>query len=159
MHLIIIAGQRRGLFTVDRIMNFITKSPILTPRRASIIEKGIYAYIEYDYISAMSILIPQIEYMVRSFYAQNGYTVTSNDYVGTMSDALGTLLNNDEIKILDWDVTRYLRTILTNRTGWNLRNLYCHGIDDSFSIIQADRVFHILLLMAVLSQNIRPEPR
>ena len=157
MHLIIITGQRRGLFTVDSIMNFIAKSPILTPRRVSIIEKGIYAYLEYDYISAISILIPQIEYMVRAFYAQNGYTVTTNDCIGTMSDALGTLLNNDEIIILDWNITRYLRTILSNRTGWNLRNLYCHGIDDSFSIIQADRVFHILLLMAVLSQNIHPD--
>ena len=157
MHLIIITGQMRGLFTVDSIMNFIAKSPIFTPRRVAIIEKGIYAYMEYDYISAISILIPQIEYMVRAFYAQNGFTVTSNDYIGTMSDALGTLLNNDEIIIFDWDVTRYLRTILSNRTGWNLRNLYCHGIDDSFSIIQADRVFHILLLLAVLSQNIRPD--
>jgi len=157
MHLIIITGQRRGLFTVDSIMNFIAKSPILTPRRIAIIEKGIYAFMEYDYISAISILIPQIEYMVRAFYAQNGFTVTSNDYIGTTSDALGTLLNNDEIIILDWDITRYLRTILSNRTGWNLRNLYCHGIDDSFSIIQADRVFHILLLMAVLSQKIRPD--
>jgi hypothetical protein len=157
MHLIIVTGQSRGLFTVDSIMNFIAKSPVLTPRRISIIEKGIYAYMEYDYISAMSILIPQIEYMVRAFYAQNGYLVTSNDVIGTTSDALGTLLNNEEIVILDRDVTRYLRTILSNRTGWNLRNLYCHGIDDSFSLIQADRVFHIILLMAVLSQNIRPK--
>ena len=157
MHFIIITGQKRGLFTVDGIMNYIAKSPILSPQRVSIIEKGIYAYMEYDYISAISILIPQIEYMVRAFYAQNGYTVTTNDCIGTMSDALGTLLNNDEIIILDRDVTRYLRTILSNRTGWNLRNLYCHGIDDTFSIIHADRVFHILLLMAVLSQNIRPE--
>lgn len=157
MHLIIITGQRRGLFTVDNIMNFIAKSPILTPRRIAIIEKGIYAYMEYDYISAISILVPQIEYMVRAFYAQNGYAVTTNDYIGTTSDALGTLLNNDEIIILDRDITRYLRTILSNRIGWNIRNLYCHGIDDSFSIIHADRVFHILLLMAVLSQNIRPD--
>lgn len=157
MHLIIITGQRRGIFTVDNIMNFISKSPILTPRRVSIIEKGIYAYMEYDYISAISILVPQIEFMVRAFYAHNGYPVTTNDYIGTTSDALGTLLNNDEIIILDWDITRYLRTILSNRTGWNLRNLYCHGIDDSFSIIHADRVFHILLLMAVLSQSIQPD--
>lgn len=104
-------------------------------------------------------MIPQIEYMVRAFYAQNGYSVTSNDIIGTTSDALGTLLNNEEIVILDRDITRYLRTILSNRTGWNLRNLYCHGIDDSFSLIQADRVFHIILLMAVLSQNIRPESK
>lgn len=157
MHLIILTGQKRGIFTVDSVMSFIAKSPILTPRRIAILEKGIGAYMEYDYISAISILIPQIEFMVRAFYAQIGYTVTSNDSIGTTNDALGTLLNNEEIVIHDWNVTKYLRTILSNRTGWNLRNLYCHGIDDSFSLPQADRVFHILLLMAVLSQNVQSE--
>lgn len=153
MHCIILCGQERGVFNVDNVMNFVARSAILTPRRISIIEKGVYAFMEYDYVTAMSILIPQIEFMVREYYAKNGYVVTDNDAIGTKSDALGTLLNNDDIVLFDKNITRYLRTILSNRTGWNLRNLYCHGIDDSFSTIQADRIFHILLLMAALSQK------
>lgn len=153
MHCIIRCGQERGVFNVDNVMNFVGQSAAMTPRRISIIEKGVCAFLEYDYVTAMSILIPQIEFMVREYYARMGYVVTDNDAVGTKSDALGLLLNNDDIVLFDKNITRYLRTILSNRTGWNLRNLYCHGIDDSFSEIQADRIFHILLLMAALSQK------
>lgn len=153
MHCIIVTGQSRCVLNVDNVMNFVAKSVLLTPQRVSVIERGVYAFMEYDYVAAISILIPQIEYMVREFYARNGYTVTTNDSIGTTIDALGTLLNNDDIVLFDKNITRYLRTILSNRTGWNLRNLYCHGIDDSFSVTQADRIFHILLLMATLSQS------
>jgi len=153
MHLIISEGQRRDIFNVDNVINYLAKNPLLSARRISIIEKGVYAYFEQDYITAISILIPQIEHMVRRFYAELGYSVTSNDIVGTMSDALGTLLNNDSIVIFDKDITRYLKTILSNRTGWNLRNLYCHGLDDSFSLIHADRVFHVMLLVLSISMD------
>lgn len=153
MHLIILEGQRRNVFNVDNVINYMAKNPLLSSRRLSVIEKGVYAYFEYDYVTAISILIPQIEHVVRRFYANLGYSVTSNDMIGTMSDALGTLLNNDEIIIFDKDITRYLKTILSNRTGWNLRNLYCHGIDDSFSLVQADRVFHVLLLVLSISMD------
>lgn len=153
MHLIILEGQRRDIFNVDNVINYMAKSPLLSARRISVIEKGVYAYFEQDYITAISILIPQIEHVVRRFYAELGYNVTSNDIVGTMSDALGTLLNNDSIVIFDKDITRYLKTILSNRTGWNLRNLYCHGIDDSFSLLHADRVFHVLLLVLSISMD------
>lgn len=153
MHCIILCGQKRSVFNVDNVMNFIGQSTIMTSRRIAIIEKGVYAFMEYDYVTSMSILIPQIEFMVREFYAKNGFIVTNNDAIGTTSDALGTLLNNDDIVLFDKNITRYLRTILSNRTGWNLRNLYCHGIDDSFSILQADRIFHILILMAALTQK------
>lgn len=153
MRLIILEGQRRDIFNVDNVINYMTKNPLLSARRISIIEKGVYAYFEQDYITAISILIPQIEHVVRRFYSKLGYCVTSNDIIGTMSDALGTLLNNDSIEILDKDITRYLKTILSNRTGWNLRNLYCHGIDDSFSLVHADRVFHVLLLVLSISMD------
>lgn len=73
--------------------------------------------------------------------------------IGTMRDALVTLLNNDDIVIFDKDITRYLKTVLSNRTGWNLRNLYCHGIDDSFSLLHADRVFHVLILVLSISMG------
>ena len=55
-------------------------------------------------MTAISILIPQIEHILRRFYASLGYSITSNDMIGTMSDALGTLLNNDDIVIFDKDI-------------------------------------------------------
>ncbi len=150
LHLIILKGIEKGLFNVDNVMNFISQVPSLSEKRIRIIEKGIGAYLDNDYISSISILIPQIEHMVRLFFQLHGYTVTNNDQTGTTSDALGTLLDNDDIKLDDINFSRYLRLMLSQKTGWNMRNLYCHGISESFGMPHADRVFHIVLLMATL---------
>ena len=152
-HLLIEKGKEEGLFTVDNVMNYISKSKVINDKRLNIIEKGVYSYFNNDYISSISILIPQIEWMTRKMYLALDYVVTDSDEIGTKSDALGTLLSNDEIKFFDKDITRYLRTILADRTGWNLRNLYCHGISDAFNIPHADRVFHILLFKQFISRE------
>lgn len=154
LHVIIMKGIEKGLFSVDNIMNFISRIPSLSTKRISIIEKGIAAYLENDYVTSISILIPQIEHMVRLFFQLHGYTVTDNDQTGTTSDALGTLLDNDDIKLDDINFSRYLRLMLSQKTGWNMRNLYCHGISESFGMPHADRVFHIIILMATL---LRPD--
>ena len=150
LHVIIMKGIEKGLFSVDNVMNFIAQIPSLSEKRVRIIEKGIGAYLDNDYVSSISILIPQIEYMVRLFFQLHGYTVTNNDQTGTTSDALGTLLDNDDIKLDDINFSRYLRLMLSQKTGWNMRNLSCHGISESFGMPHADRVFHIVLLMATL---------
>ncbi len=150
LHLILMKGIEKGLFSVDNVMNFISRATSLSEKRIRIIEKGIRAFLDEDYVSSISILIPQIEFMIRLLYQIHGYTVTDNDKIGTTSDALGTLLEKDDIKIEDINISRYLRLMLSQKTGWNMRNLYCHGITESFGMLHADRVFHIVLLMATL---------
>lgn len=82
-------------------MYFISRIPSLSAKRIGIIEKGVAAYLDNDYVTSISILIPQIEHMVRMFFQLHGHKVTDNDQTGTTSDALGTLLDNDDIKLDD----------------------------------------------------------
>ncbi|MCR5191926.1 MAG: DUF4209 domain-containing protein [Bacteroidales bacterium] len=152
LHLIILKGQEVGLFSVDNIMDFVSRVPYLSEKRIRIIEKGVAAYLDHDYITSISILVPQTEHLIRVFFLSNGYTVTDNDKTGTTSDALGTLLDNDDIIVFEKNISNYLRLILSMKTGWNVRNLYCHGLEESFSLSHADRVFHIVILMATLLQ-------
>ena len=148
----IMKGEETGRLNVDSIMDFIARIPGLPEKRIRIIEKGIAAFLDNDYITSISILVPQVEYLVRLFFQTNGFTVTDNDKIGTTSDALGTLLSKEDIIVCEKNISNYLRLILSQKTGWNMRNLYCHGIEDSFSLTHADRVFHIVLLMAALMQ-------
>lgn len=152
LHIIILKGQESGLFGLDNVMNFVARVPVLSEKRVRIIEKGVSAFLENDYITSISILIPQTEYLIRAYYLANGFTVTDNDKTGTTSDALGKILDNDDIIIFDKNISNYLRMILSMKTGWNIRNLYGHGIEESFSLSHADRVFHIVILMAALMQ-------
>lgn len=152
LHVIVLKGVETGRLNVDSLMDFIARIPDLPDKRIHIIEKGISAFLDNDYITSISILVPQVEYLVRLFYQAHGFTVTDNDKVGTTSDALGTLLAKEDIIVCEKNISYYLRLILSQKTGWNMRNLYCHGIEDSFSLTHADRVFHIILLMAALMQ-------
>ena len=102
---------------------------------------------------AISLLIPQIEYMIREMYRACGFSVIDNDQIGTTNDALGTILNSHPLRINDYNIGDYLHIILSDRKGWNLRNLYCHGLTESFSCINADRLVHILLLIAFLTRK------
>ena len=152
MHLIILKSKESGLFTTDNIMSYIAESKVMNGRRLSIIEKGIYYFLNDDYVASISILVPQIEWLTRRLFSERGYTVTDFDRIGTKSDALGTLLNNEDIVLLDRNITKYLKAILSERTGWNLRNLYSHGLSDEFSISHADRIFHVILLLSTLTR-------
>ena len=153
MHIIVLTAMREGLFTVDNLMGYISQSDIITPRRAQIIQTGLTAYLDEDYVVAISLLIPQIEYMIREMYRACGFSVIDNDQIGTTNDALGTILNSHPLRINDYNIGDYLHIILSDRKGWNLRNLYCHGLTESFSCINADRLVHILLLIAFLTRK------
>lgn len=53
------------------------------------------------------------------------------------------------------DATFYLRTLLTEQRGCNLRNLLCHGLITPlyFDKTKADRIIHALLLVGGLKNE------
>lgn len=150
LHAFIMRWQETGSLNADMVMNHIATAKGLSAKRISIIEKGISAFFEDDYITSISILLPQIEFMVRTLFQLQGYVVTDNDKTGATSDALGTLLENKTLVINGRDIIKFLQLILSWKTAWNIRNLYCHGLEDAFNEPHADRVFHIVVLLATL---------
>ena len=54
-------------------------------------------------------------------------------------------------QLLTTDFANYLRILLTDNRGWNLRNDICHGIasPDLFNKMTADRIIHSLLCFGV----------
>jgi hypothetical protein len=50
----------------------------------------------------------------------------------------------------------FLRTLLCDQRGWNVRNNVCHGLwpSEAFNFLVADRVFQVLMLLSML----RPVP-
>ena len=53
---------------------------------------------------------------------------------------------------LNEDLALYFRVVFTDQRGWNVRNEVCHGLASYglFSSIVADRLMHILLVLAQL---------
>jgi hypothetical protein len=147
----------RGL-SVENVTAFLYQSPIFDPRKRPIVETGLRAYLSGDWLVAIHLLVPQIEDTVRRLVAAtNGPTMKKGRNDGVLLRNLDELLRDEGAEqVLGADATFYLRVLLTDQRGWNVRNDVAHGITPlkQFTTAPADRLFHALLLLG----SLRPKP-
>jgi hypothetical protein len=102
----------------------------------------------------MHLLIPQVEAAVRTLAELLNLPVyRRGKREGLQSRNLDELLQMESlVNALGRSQAIYLRVLLTDSRGWNLRNVVCHGIPptEAFNSEVADRVFHALLILAGL---------
>ncbi|RWY57209.1 DUF4209 domain-containing protein [Mucilaginibacter gilvus] len=138
-------------FEKSDILKAFEGSPVVSPARLKIIEAGLDAYFDQNYLVAIHLLIPQIEEALRNTLEIHGgvilnYREDGSSYVKTLDSIL-----RDEItvRVLGEHVTNYFRLLLTDQRGWNLRNDVCHGLSEpeSFTNMATDRVIHAILCL------------
>jgi len=150
LHFTINRSIEEGVLNEVKLVDYLSSSPLLDESRLFILQRGINAFLDNDYISSISIFAPQLEEMIRRMYSTLGYSVTSSDSTKTESDTLGRLLAKAPVIIGDRNISKYLSIILSDSRGWNLRNLFCHGLTEAYNWKNADRLFQILLLLSGL---------
>lgn len=141
----------------ENLLAYFYRSPIFVESNKGIISIGIDSYLKGEHIIAAHVLIPQIEHAVRHllkllrgpFYklGRGGALYLRN---------LDELLRDESIMfVLGEPITSYLRVLLTDQRGWNLRNDVCHNTirTEKFSWTMTDRLFHVLLLLAQVREN------
>ena len=150
-------GLENGLFTAASITDFLLESPVFQPTRRPILERGLNAYVLEDSTVSLHLLIPQIEEALRVLATVIGLPLyTSRRGGGFHLRTMDHLLRDPAIgEVLGPDVITYLRTLLTDARGWNVRNEVCHGTETSvqLGISAADRVVHALLVLAQVRAN------
>lgn len=152
-------GKRKGVFAIDSILSFITQSPVIKEDRIPIIKRGLQAYFEGDYMVSIPLLIPQIEEIVRTMLEMENIPTYKQNKQG---DGFQLRILDDMLRdkivvhLLTDDFANYLRVLLTDNRGWNLRNDICHGIASSgiFNKRTANRVVHALLCFGAFRINI-----
>lgn len=137
-----------------KLVEYFYESPIFDERRKEFFIRGIESYLNRDFLVALHILIPQIEALIRNLAEKIGIPILKHSrYGGYFYRTLDELLREEGIiKVLGEDMCLYLRVLLTDSRGWNLRNNLCHGISkiENFNQITADRVFHVLLCLSLV---------
>jgi len=145
--------------TTEKIIDYLYKSSIFDERRKEFLIKGIEAYLKENYVVSLHILIPQIEAIIRNLSEKVGIPVLKPSRTGGFFyRTLDELLREKGIiKVLSEDMCLYFRVLLTDPRGWNLRNKMCHGISgpELFNQISADRIFHVLLCLALVKEKKR----
>ncbi len=118
--------------TEYELINITINSPMVPPDREYYFTKGFLSGFEYDFITSLHILIPQIEHIVRWHLKQNGIKTTALDANGIEYEySLNTLLDIEQVNtIFGENLIFELKAILIDGYGPALRHLMAHGLLD-----------------------------
>lgn len=154
----------RELYTPEQFAETLFLSPVFRPEDKDYIAKLLKSFWDRDYLTTSCLSIPLIEDAVRNLYRINNQTyIRQNDDGGYDVLSLDKLLSRGLIKgifqTMGENVEYYLRVLLTERVGWNLRNNFAHGINKKLfeSEDVASRLIHVLICLSLVRKNTKPE--
>lgn len=104
-------AKHRGLFTIENILNYISKSPVIKEEKVAIIKRGIEAYFSEDYLVSIHLLIPQIEEAIRNILDLNGIPIFKSNKSGTgfqLRTLDDMLRDSNAVEKLTDDIANYI---------------------------------------------------
>lgn len=107
-------------------------SPFIPIERANLIGKALFAGYERDYVTALHLLIPQVENLVRAHLKQAGAKTTNIDKDGIQNEnGMSTLMDLPEAEqVFGKELTFEFKSLFCDSFGPNLRNELAHGLLD-----------------------------
>ena len=135
------------------------QSTVFPKENHQIIEEGLKAYFNKNYLASCSMLIPQVEAAVRELMSKIGGNIyqpaRSPEERGFDLRPLGALLRDQKFikafEKLNPNIPYYFQILLTDKIGLNLRNTVCHGSLPSayFHKQTAVSIIHVLLILSL----------
>lgn len=128
-----------NIFTNEHNISFselneiVMKSTIFPNDRKSVVTKGLLAGFEYDFITALHLLTPQIENMVRYQLRLANVKTSGIDKDGIETEnGLSTLVKCPEFEqIFGKNLSFEIKALMCDSFGLNLRNNVAHGLLDA----------------------------
>ncbi|BEG73962.1 DUF4209 domain-containing protein [Achromobacter xylosoxidans] len=113
-------------------INMARHSPIVPKERAGLFGKALFAGYERDFVTALHLLIPQIEHLVRVHLKQAGARTANLDKDGIQNESgMSTLMDLPEAEqVFGKDLAFELKSLFCDAFGPNLRNELAHGLLD-----------------------------
>lgn len=107
-------------------------SPLVPKERAGLFGKALFAGYERDFVTALHLLIPQIEHLVRVHLKQAGAKTTNLDKDGIQNEnGMSTLMDLPEAEqVFGKDLAFEFKSLFCDAFGPNLRNELAHGLLD-----------------------------
>lgn len=130
-------------------------SPLVPPRREKLTANALWLGFEYDFSSAIHLLSPQLEHIVRVQLKEAGAHTSNVDQDGIENEnGLSTLLDLPEAKnLFGKDIVFEIKAVFADALGPNLRNEVAHGLldDNSASSIGSIYAWWMVLRLIVRS--------
>ncbi len=147
--------------TCERLTAYVTQAWLFRDRDHTLLAYSLQRYFESDFIGSIHVLIPQVEAGFRHLLQRMGVATTSADseHPGVTSEkTFGTLLSEPALReVFGPDVIAYLRVVLSDPRGYNLRNEVAHGLAEpgAFNRANAETLLHIILLLTLLRPQVQ----
>ena len=128
--------QEKHIFPKDFLVDLCNLSDIVPEKREILVANALYQGFEWDFRSAIHLLAPQVENMVRQLLKRNGLVTTHTDPNGIENEmGLSSLVSIVGAReILGDDLWFELQAVFTDSLSANLRNEVGHGLlDDNTS--------------------------
>lgn len=143
---------------VEKIIKILRDSIVFSDENKDYLNRAITAFWKNDFLVSSHLFIPIIESGIRKLIKLNGgnYLSFIHENGGYQRKSLSVLFKEYSSIIdivftdLDKEVCFYLKLVLTETFGFNLRNDFAHGINKKqfFSQQVSNRLFHIVLLLS-----------
>lgn len=143
-----LAGEK-GL-NAKSLFAFLENWSLLPMKNRVIIQSGIEKHFQNDFISSLHILTPQLEATIRSLLQIAGLKTISfiRNTTSTQASALSNLLEKEEApRVLGSNLTWYLKILLTEKLGYNLRNEVAHGLIDPEKCNKSNSSFLLFIFL------------
>ena len=155
--------QKNKALNADTLSEHLFKSPVFSAEHHKIIKEGLTAFFDEHYIVSCSSLMLQIESAIRCLISANGGQIYqpagSNKEKGFELKPLGALIRDKIFTRVfsshNKNVPYYFQVLLTDKRGWNLRNMICHGHFPStnFNRNVTVCIIHALLILSLIKKK------
>ena len=124
-------------------VNFARQSPIVPIGREQLFGKALFAGYDRDFVTALHILVPQIEHMVRYHLKQVGVQTTTLDSNGIENEiGLSSLMDIPQAEeIFGADLSFEIKALFCDSFGPNLRNELAHGLLDDMACYSSGAIY------------------
>lgn len=147
----------------EAMLGYLTTSGHIPAESIPVIQVGIDRMWERDWVSALHILVPQLEEVMRTMLRRAGHeTMRPLKAIPgvTVEAPLATVLDHLAAVILD-DGVIFMLDVVLDLYGLNLRNIFTHGLINigDCCVDNVVRVLQLYLILGELRPSPRPTPR
>ena len=151
--------QQEHLFPKEFLIQLCKFSSIVPEKREILVANALYQGFEWDFRSAIHLLAPQIENMVRQLLKRHGLVTTHTDPNGIENEmGLSSLVSIAGAReILGDDLWFELQAVFTDSLSANLRNEVGHGLLDDDTSNSLYSVYAWWMVLRLVVRNVIPK--
>ena len=144
--------RRENNISEKDLVFLVDNNPIIPEKRADIIKMGIQMGLNRNLYTALHILLPQVEHIFRNLTSMCGDTVTYLKDDGTEEyKPLSQLFRSKLLhECYDENIIFTFQSMMDEKVGSNLRNLYAHGLLEPDSGNSGTALCFLCLLVRLL---------